>query len=98
MITLPPVQVLTITVPRVRRILDFLLPGLSRRNRSGHSLADRNLAMTAFTYGPTAPSSFGEHGRESVWDNVSELSSPQDPRPILRQYLVIDISSSNAYL
>src|SRR6266566_2608983 len=48
MITLEPVQVLTITVPRVRRILDFLLPGLSRRNRSGHSLADRNLAMKAF--------------------------------------------------
>ncbi len=47
MITLPPVQVLTITVPRVRRILDFLLPGLGRRNRSGHSVADRNLAMKA---------------------------------------------------
>ncbi len=90
MITLPPVQVLTITVPRVRRILDFLLPGLSRRNRSGHSLADRNLAMKAFTYGPTAPSSFGEHGRENAWNNVPELMLslaipvPADPSHIPR--------------
>jgi|SRR5579864_2476157 len=37
----------TITVPRVRRILDFLLHGRSRRNRPGHALADRNLAMKA---------------------------------------------------
>jgi len=56
-------------VPRVRRLLDFLLPGLSSRNR----LADRNLAMWALFYSSTALGGLGEHRREHTWDNVSEF-------------------------